>query len=391
MANTAGNAVSLAGDVPVSSFSTAWRLSAQLMGSFARTSVIWFNHLTRIFAPVYRMPLKAFRPVSMRPFDNLKQRAWALAVKKGKHRHPSPPTSVVSPSTAPLTARSDQLYQRIGAFRAMRTVYAAEGFLSLLHHLSPALLANVVLGSLMFTSYEAAVQAEHAAIDRYPDSWAAWLFTPRHQPTSISSASLVLAPVSYPGICLAGAFSGLTQSLLVTPMQAVNTHYEHHHYLHTMQSRNPNDPAYSYSGQLRPSHHDSFRRIYRREGLRGLFRGLSLTCVRDTIGMGLFFGTFQAVKSVLVRPERFDAPTSSGKAAQAGAEEEAFLKRELGWSDVHVWNSVSIVLAGVCSGFAYRLFTHPFMVLQHRRDRDYVSTSTHALTRRHSPPSQALT
>ena len=404
MANTAGNAVSLAGDVPVASFSNAWRLSSQMLGSVARTSVIWLNHLLRIFAPVYRMPLKAFRPVSMRPFDNLKQRAWAHFVRQGKIKSPPPSSAVgassaaaakvVSPSAAHVGGGQERRYERIGAFRAMRTVYAAEGFLSLLHHLSPALLANVLLGTVMFTSYEAVIEAEHLLIRLYPHSVLARVFTPRHaHQSSVSSASIVMPPVSYPGILLAGAFSGLSQSFVITPIQSVNTHYEHSHYLHTLSSSNPHDPAFSYSAAFRPSHHSSLRHIFREEGVRGVFRGLTLTCVRDTLGMATFFGTFQLIKTVLVREEHFgekhrrtfgqwlrdrrDAvlgsssrqPQSSGG---EGGEDEAFLKRELGWSRTHVWNSVSIVVAGVCAGFSYRLLTHPFVVLQHRRDRDYL-------------------
>ena len=405
MANTAGNAVSLAGDVPVSSFSTAWRLSAQMTGSFARTSVIWLNHLLRVFAPVYRMPLKAFRPVSMRPFDNLKQRAWAHDVRQGRVKaatttggkvvSPSASSPSFPPSSASSNPAKDHRYERIGAFRALRTVYAAEGFLSLLHHLSPALIANVVLGTVMFSAYEATVEAEHWLMDRYPGSLPARLFTPRHaSSSSISSASIVMPPVSYPGILLAGGLSGLAQSLIITPIQTVNTHYEHHHYLHTMASRNPNDPTFAYTASLRPSHHSSLRHILSEEGVRGVFRGCQLTAVRDTLGMALFFGTFQACKGLLVREERFGvkhhrtltqfvrdkrdeltghphSPSSGGAGGGEGGE-ELFITRELGWSKTHVWNSFSIVVAGICAGFSYRIFTHPFVVLQHRRDRQYL-------------------
>ena len=398
VANTAGNAVSLAGDVPVSSFSTAWRLSAQLSGSIARTSVIWLNHLLRIFAPVYRMPLKAFRPVSMRPFDNLKQRAWAHDVRRGKVKGLPHPPGVVSPS--PSSSRpKEHRYERIGAIRALRTVYAAEGFLSLIRHLSPALLANVLLGTVMFTSYEAMVATELRLMEHYPSSLLTRLFAPSHSASSVSSASIVMPPVSYPGILLAGAFSGLTQSLVIAPIQAVNCHYEHHHYLHTLSSQNPNEGSFAYNASLRPSHHASLWHIMKEEGVRGVFRGWPLTAARDTLGMGAFFLTFQAVKNVLVREERFGVKHRSvaqfvrekrdelsGHPHPHTEEEgdESLISRELGWSHTHVANSVAIVFAGICAGFAYRLSTHPFVVLQHRRDRDYIVRINEHLKQSHA-------
>ena len=253
----------------------------------------------------------------------------------------------------------------------MRTVYASEGLLSLVHHLSPALLANVVVGSVMFSSYQAVIEAEHALRQQRPHSLLAALFTPRQQQqdgqaataASVSSASLVMPPVSYSGIVLAGAVSGCCQSLFLTPIQAVNTHYEHHHYLHTMQ-RHPS--AKDYATSLRPSHHASFRQLWHSEGMAGVMRGWQLTAVRDTVGMAAFFVTFQLVKSVLVQAEGFH------RQRRQKLTDETFVHRELGWSPTHIWNSCSIVLAGIAAGLSYRLLTHPFVILQHRRDRDYL-------------------
>jgi len=126
--------------------------------------------------------------------------------------------------------------------------------------------------------------------------------------------------------------------------------------------------------------------IWRGEGLRGIMRGLELTTMRDTIGMSCFFVTFQIVKSLLVKEETFHSHNAGvvqwikdKKDAVLhrpddphDADHDSFVHRELGWSGVHVWNSFSIVIAGICAGLSYRVLTHPFVVLQHRRDRDYL-------------------
>jgi solute carrier family 25 carnitine/acylcarnitine transporter 20/29 len=54
--------------------------------------------------------------------------------------------------------------------------------------------------------------------------------------------------------------------------------------------------------------------LYRRIGIRGLYSGISYHAVRDTVGTGIFWGSYEGVKQLLsvTRGHHPDSPLAGG-------------------------------------------------------------------------------
>ncbi|KAF2666952.1 mitochondrial carrier [Microthyrium microscopicum] len=98
-----------------------------------------------------------------------------------------------------------------------------------------------------------------------------------------NSASNPLAPgtLSLGQFYLAGAFAGLTNTVLSTPIEHIRIRLQ----------TQPHDPARRlYSG---PG--DCIRKLYRADGLRAIFRGSGVTSLREMQAYGMWFLTFEAL------------------------------------------------------------------------------------------------
>lgn len=96
-------------------------------------------------------------------------------------------------------------------------------------------------------------------------------------------------PPSYKVVALAGVGTGAIQSLILSPVELVKIRLQ-------LQGSN-------YTGSQQLDHHkgptDVARSILRREGLRGIYRGLSITVLRDAPSHGFYFWTYEYMRERL--------------------------------------------------------------------------------------------
>lgn len=83
---------------------------------------------------------------------------------------------------------------------------------------------------------------------------------------------------------------------------------------------------------------DCLKRIYRLDGLRGVFRGMSATILRETPSYGVYFASFEAMQRAFIRP----------------SSEE----------DGHLMRSMKLLVAGGLSGIFGWLSTYPMDVIK---------------------------
>ncbi|KAL0267337.1 UNVERIFIED_CONTAM: hypothetical protein PYX00_009631 [Menopon gallinae] len=82
-------------------------------------------------------------------------------------------------------------------------------------------------------------------------------------------------PTSLSSIFIAGAAAGVVQSFICSPMELVKSHLQ----IHT--DRALQSPVKCLS------------RIYKKDGYRGVFKGLNITIVREGIGFGVYFAVYE--------------------------------------------------------------------------------------------------
>ncbi|KXJ19828.1 mitochondrial basic amino acids transporter [Exaiptasia diaphana] len=93
------------------------------------------------------------------------------------------------------------------------------------------------------------------------------------------------------GECIAGALSGAVQSIICGPMELAKTRVQvqgidkayKHIFFHTIGEGSSSN----YYGSF-----DCMAKIYKTNGLKGCFRGLGITFLRDTPAFSLYFGSF---------------------------------------------------------------------------------------------------
>lgn len=79
-----------------------------------------------------------------------------------------------------------------------------------------------------------------------------------------------------------GAIVGLLCTFITSPSELVKT---------KIQMQEPNDKLYS--GNV-----DCLRKIFKNEGMKGLFKGFGITSYRETIGYGVYFASYEWMKKM---------------------------------------------------------------------------------------------
>ncbi|KAG5026042.1 hypothetical protein AAZX31_08G203100 [Glycine max] len=92
-------------------------------------------------------------------------------------------------------------------------------------------------------------------------------------------------PPSYKGVALGGTGAGVLQSLLISPVELTKVQ---------LQLQNGGKMTESVKGSLTLA-----KNIWRKEGLRGIYRGLGLTVMRDGPSHGLYFWTYEYMREQL--------------------------------------------------------------------------------------------
>lgn len=125
----------------------------------------------------------------------------------------------------------------------------------------PPLLANVTIGAVLYTSYLQALGV---------------VYEPASQ-----SIKRVYPPAPFSATFAAGFSAGALQSIIAAPLDALTIRF---------QTKDLTENRYKHMWDY------AYRKI-QFIGARGVFAGWSLSFVKDSIGYGLFFGSFEYIKS----------------------------------------------------------------------------------------------
>ncbi|XP_057967026.1 mitochondrial arginine transporter BAC2 [Malania oleifera] len=161
------------------------------------------------------------------------------------------------------TLRIRQQHSRTGgsALGILRKIVAAEGPSALYRGM------GAPLGSVTFQN--AMVFQIYAVLSRAFDS-------------SVAAEE----PPSYKGVALGGIGTGALQSLLLTPVELVKIHLQ----LQNIKCSSPRQE----DGNRGPI--NVAKKIFRTEGLRGMYRGLTITVIRDAPAHGFYFWTYEYMR-----------------------------------------------------------------------------------------------
>lgn len=129
------------------------------------------------------------------------------------------------------------------------------------NHVLPPMLANIGVGAVLYTSYLQILGSLH--------------------PPSSQSLQRVYPPPPPLATFTAGFAAGLAQSLVAAPLDAVSVRFRTSDILNNR-----------YKNMWQYAAH-KLRNI----GPRGVFLGWGLNCVKDSVGYGLFFATFDYMKA----------------------------------------------------------------------------------------------
>ncbi|XP_052180385.1 mitochondrial arginine transporter BAC2 [Diospyros lotus] len=166
-----------------------------------------------------------------------------------------------------LRIRQQQRANTGSAFSILRNVVGNEGPLALYRGMAAPLASVTFQNAMVFQIY--------AVLSRAFDS-------------SLPATE----PPSYKGVALGGVGTGAIQTLLLSPVELVKIR------LQLQRTSHQNAPATSttdgQSGPVRVA-----KTIFRTEGLRGIYRGLTITVLRDAPAHGFYFWTYEYTREHL--------------------------------------------------------------------------------------------
>ncbi|KAI8890591.1 mitochondrial carrier [Backusella circina FSU 941] len=264
----------------------------------------------------YRTPVKLFRPLRV---DYLIM-ARALL-----------------PMDEHSTKRFSFRYTSIGMItHAVKT----KGWNFIPRHILPPLVANTLIGTVLYTTYIATLPLFH--------------------PPSAFQLHRPFPPPSYNSVFMAGCLAGAAQSVIATPLDSLKVRFE------------VND--------LLEGKHKSmyqFAKFTLKElGVASAYRGFTLTLIRDSLACGLFFATFEWVKQqgyYYFLDEMYGLQVDSRKTLN---------ELEKGWNEVHhmseedqhsimtssgkkaerpplMLEPMFVIFAGAAAAMAYQTIEHP--------------------------------
>ncbi|KAL3721010.1 hypothetical protein ACJRO7_005775 [Eucalyptus globulus] len=97
-------------------------------------------------------------------------------------------------------------------------------------------------------------------------------------------------PPSYQGVALGGIGTGALQSLMLTPIELVKIRLQ----LQDRACANSHELYNQHNGPMSVA-----KSIFQREGLRGMYRGLTITVLRDAPSHGVYFWTYEYMREKL--------------------------------------------------------------------------------------------
>ncbi|XP_014500528.1 mitochondrial arginine transporter BAC2 [Vigna radiata var. radiata] len=159
-----------------------------------------------------------------------------------------------------LRVMQQNSFNTASAFSILRNVVANEGPTALYRGMAAPLASVTFQNAMVFQIY--------AILSR-----------------AFSSSDLVNDPPSYKGVALGGFCSGAIQSMILSPVELVKIR---------LQLQNTSQSIETRKGPMKVA-----KNIWRIEGLRGMYRGLGITMLRDAPAHGLYFWTYEYAREKL--------------------------------------------------------------------------------------------
>lgn len=193
------------------------------------------------------------------PFDTIKTRLQAQHAR-------TPHTTCSTAATTPLVSAQTSAPTYRSAMDAYRIIVRDERFFGLFKGVASPMLGVAAMNACIFGSYGLALRT-------------------LQQGTSSASSTLPSSssPLLLSHIFLAGAASGLVSALITSPVELVKIREQ-----------------LDYTGQgAKPHPLRVARAIWAQGGIRGLYRGLGATCLRD-VGYGPYFLCYEVFNRLLL-------------------------------------------------------------------------------------------
>ncbi|ORE11216.1 mitochondrial carrier [Rhizopus microsporus var. microsporus] len=274
--------------------------------AFARTLIMQSLYL------FYRTPIKLFRPLRV---DYL----------------------VMARALMPVdTANAKRFSFRYTSIGMISHAVKTKGWNFIPRHIFPPLIANTLIGTVLYTTYIAAL--------------------PMFHPPSAYQLHRPYPPPPYSSVFAAGCLAGAAQSIIATPLDSLKVRFE------------VND-------LLEGKHHSMYqfaKSTFKELGIASAYRGFTLTLVRDSLSCGLFFATFEWVKQQgyyyfldEIYGVHVDSPST-------------IMELEAGWSSIEnddrptppdscekkekpplMLEPLFVIFAGATAAMAYQLIDHP--------------------------------
>ncbi|KAI8333068.1 mitochondrial carrier domain-containing protein [Chlamydoabsidia padenii] len=183
----------------------------------------------------YRTPIKLFRPLRV---DYL----------------------IMARALLPVDETSKRFSFRYTSIGMITHAVKTKGWNFLPKHVFPPLIANTVIGTVLYTTYIATLPLFH--------------------PPSAYQLHRPFPPPPYSSVFLAGCLAGAAQSIIATPLDSLKVRFEVNDLL---------------EGKHR-SLYQFAKTTLKDLGIASAYRGFTLTLIRDSLACGLFFATFEWVK-----------------------------------------------------------------------------------------------
>ncbi|CAO3669011.1 unnamed protein product [Rhizopus stolonifer] len=197
-------------------------------------------------------------------------------------------------------------------------------------HILPPLVANTLIGTVLYTTYIATLPLFH--------------------PPSAYQLHRPFPPPPYSSVFAAGCLAGAAQSIVATPLDSLKVRFEVNDIL---------------EGKHR-SMYQFAKSTFKELGIASAYRGFTLTLLRDSLSCGLFFATFEWVKQQgyyyfldEIYGLHVDSPATIMELEMGWNHKISQSKTTIEQQPPLILEPLFIIFAGATAAVAYQLIDHP--------------------------------
>ncbi|KAI7905615.1 mitochondrial carrier domain-containing protein [Cokeromyces recurvatus] len=288
------------------------RKKAKEVTSVGGTTAIARTLMMQSLYLFYRTPVKLFRPL----------RVDYLIMAR----------ALMPPMNEMTSKRFSFRYTSIGMItNAVKT----KGWNFIPRHILPPLIANTLIGTVLYTTYIATLPLFH--------------------PPSALQLHRPFPPPPFTSVFIAGCLAGAAQSIIATPLDSLKVRFE-------------------VSDLLEGKHKSMYqfaKSTLKNLGIASAYRGFTLTLVRDSLACGLFFATFEWVKQqgyyyfldemygVQVDSSRTLNEIENGWINEEEEEEDQVMHGKDKKRPPLMLEPLFVIFAGATAAIAYQIIEHP--------------------------------